>query len=243
VSYVLLISSDTLFSHMLVSEMEDLHCTVRAIPNLSYPDFESMMMDSFDKCHLLILDLDVEYIGLEKILNLATEQTIPVVLFGHPNSPAMTADKQRFYDSDIYRYVFQRPFLMNQFLYCVRELLQIKEDDLKKRSEEPVIQMKQRCSADDLRINEYSHLVYYKNDLIHLTKTEYDVLSVLMRQRGVVLSRMELYAAVWGDDEAIDKKDSNIVDVYIRYLRSKLDDRYQIKLIETVRGVGYTIRK
>ena len=240
---VLLISNDALFSHMLISEIEDLCCNVKTMPNLSYEDFEGMMGDTFSKCHLLILDLDVEYIGLEKILNLATEQTTPVILFGHPDSPSMTADKQRFYDSDIYRYVFQRPFLMNQFLYCVKELLHIKEDHLKRRAEEPVIKMKQRSSADDLRINEYAHLVYYKNDLINLTKTEYDVLSVLMRQRGVVLSRVDLYKAVWGSDGEIDKKDSNIVDVYIRYIRSKLDDPYHIKLIETVRGIGYTIRK
>ena len=64
-----------------------------------------------------------------------------------------------------------------------------------------------------------------------------------MKQRGVVLSRAELYEAVWKPDSTVSKKDSNIVDVYIRYIRSKLDEPYRIKLIETVRGVGYTIRK
>jgi DNA-binding response OmpR family regulator len=132
---------------------------------------------------------------------------------------------------------------MSQFLYCAKELLCFKEEDQIRRREAPAMAMKQHCTADDIRINENARQVFYKNDLLTLTATEYELLLYLMKQRGTVLTRTQLYEAVWKPDGEVQKKDSNIVDVYIRYIRSKLDEPYRIKLIETVRGVGYTIRK
>ena len=83
------------------------------------------------------------------------------------------------------------------------------------------------------------HTVFYGKEELSLTKKEYDLLECLMRNQDVALSREQLLNQVW-DYEYMG--DTNVVDVYIRYLRQKIDDRFGIHMIETVRGVGYVIR-
>ena len=75
---------------------------------------------------------------------------------------------------------------------------------------------------------------------IELTHREFTLLKVLMENQGIVLSRNTLMERVWGYDYM---GETNIVDVYVRYLRGKIDDVYGVKLIHTVRGVGYVLRE
>ena len=81
--------------------------------------------------------------------------------------------------------------------------------------------------------------IYIDQSLVELTKKEYDLLEFLLRNRNIVLSRDRILQEVWGYEFMGDTK---IVDVYIRYLRSKLDERYGQKYIHTVRGVGYVVK-
>jgi DNA-binding response OmpR family regulator len=74
---------------------------------------------------------------------------------------------------------------------------------------------------------------------IHLTAKEYALLEYLLLHRNKVHSRDELFNGVWGSDFL---GDSNLIDVYIRYLRGKIDDEFDEKLIQTVRGVGYALK-
>ena len=74
---------------------------------------------------------------------------------------------------------------------------------------------------------------------IALTNREFELLRALMRNRGIVLTREQLLEQVWGYDYA---GETNVVDVYVRYLRQKIDDAFGVKLIHTVRGVGYAFR-
>lgn len=74
---------------------------------------------------------------------------------------------------------------------------------------------------------------------MELTSREFDVLKLMMENQQIVLSRDTFLAKVWGYDYM---GETNVVDVYIRYLRSKLDDVYGLSLIHTVRGVGYVLR-
>ena len=74
---------------------------------------------------------------------------------------------------------------------------------------------------------------------IELTHREFTLLKVLMENQGIVMSRNSLMERVWGYDYM---GETNIVDVYVRYLRGKIDDVYGVKLIHTVRGVGYVLR-
>lgn len=84
------------------------------------------------------------------------------------------------------------------------------------------------------------HEVKVGEDPIELTNREFEVLKALMENRNVVMSRERLASLACGYDFV---GETNIIDVYIRHLRSKIDDRYGIKLITTVRGVGYVIRE
>lgn len=75
---------------------------------------------------------------------------------------------------------------------------------------------------------------------VSLTKKEYDLLEYLIRNKHIVMSRERILHEVWGYDYT---GDTNVVDVYIRYLRSKLDEKYGQKYIYTVRGVGYVVKE
>ena len=75
---------------------------------------------------------------------------------------------------------------------------------------------------------------------MELTHREFELLKILMENEGIVMARSTLMEQVWGYDYM---GETNIVDVYMRYLRSKLDDAYGVKLLYTVRGVGYVLRK
>ena len=81
--------------------------------------------------------------------------------------------------------------------------------------------------------------VAYDSHPIELTKREFDLLVYLMRNKNIVVSREQALDAVWGFEFY---GNTNVVDVYIRYLRSKIDDVYNVELIQTVRGAGYVIR-
>ena len=93
--------------------------------------------------------------------------------------------------------------------------------------------------CNNLHLFPHKHEVYYKNQLLELTKKEYDLLEYLLRNQGLVRSRDQILQDVWGVDYF---GDTNIVDVYIRYIRSKLDEQYQEKYIHTIRGVCYVLK-
>ena len=78
------------------------------------------------------------------------------------------------------------------------------------------------------------------DESVELTKKEYALLEFLMKNKRAVLSREQILQQVWGYDYV---GDTNIVDVYIRYLRAKIDDRFGEKYIHTVRGIGYVIKE
>lgn len=90
----------------------------------------------------------------------------------------------------------------------------------------------------NLRIDVTNHTVYRGDELIALTRREYDLLATLMGSKKV-LTREQLLESVWKYESATE---TNIVDVYIRYLRSKIDVEGQKSYIKTVRGVGYTMQ-
>ena len=74
---------------------------------------------------------------------------------------------------------------------------------------------------------------------IELTHREYELLKTLLQNKNIVLDREKLLNMVCGYDYI---GETNIIDVYVRYLRTKIDDRFGIKLISTIRGVGYAIK-
>ncbi len=95
-----------------------------------------------------------------------------------------------------------------------------------------------RCA--DLLVDISSHKVYRGEDEIVLSAKEFEILEYLLRNQGVVLSREKIENHVWNFDYT---GGTNVIDVYIRYLRKKIDDPYDNKLIHTIRGLGYVLRE
>ncbi|WCM63529.1 response regulator transcription factor [Paenibacillus polymyxa] len=97
-----------------------------------------------------------------------------------------------------------------------------------------------RLQVDSLVLERKTRLVVREGNRIELTPKEYDLLLYLMEHKNQVLQRDQMIQDVWGFDFV---GDTNVVDVYIRYVRKKIDHGYKKKLIKTVRGVGYCIRE
>ena len=95
-------------------------------------------------------------------------------------------------------------------------------------------------TLSDLEVDTRSHTVKRSGEEIILSAKEYDILVYLIMNRGTVLSREKIENHVWNFDYA---GGTNVVDVYIRYLRKKIDDPYEVKLIHTVRGSGYVLKE
>ena len=95
-------------------------------------------------------------------------------------------------------------------------------------------------TAGALSLDADRYTAAWNGQPIELTHREFTLLTVLMENQGIVLSRNTLMERVWGYDYM---GETNIVDVYVRYLRGKIDDVYGVKLIHTVRGVGYVLRE
>ena len=121
-----------------------------------------------------------------------------------------------------------KPFHVEELLARLRALL---------RRQAPV--KTTRLTVDDLVLDTAAHTVSRGGEPVELTNTEYALLEYMVRRAGEVISRTELMEHVW--DENYDGL-SNIVDVYIRRLRTKLDEDRPVRLLETVRGAGYRLR-
>ncbi len=89
-----------------------------------------------------------------------------------------------------------------------------------------------------LKIDGNAHKVLYEGEEIVLTGREYDLLFYLMKNRGIALSRDKILNDVWGFSYI---GETNVVDVYVSYLRAKIDQRFEVDIVKTVRGVGYMI--
>ena len=128
-----------------------------------------------------------------------------------------------------------KPFAIKELLARIRLILRRKL--VAQEKEEPrgeVLQVK------NLKIIPAQYEVIVGNTKVSLTKKEYDLLEYLVRNKRVVLTREQILSTVWGYDYA---GDTNVVDVYIRYLRSKLDDKFGEKYIHTMRGIGYVVKE
>jgi two-component system, OmpR family, response regulator len=101
--------------------------------------------------------------------------------------------------------------------------------------ERPVV-----LEVGDLRLDPATHQAWRGETVIDLSQKEFSLLETLMRRSGDVLSRFQLLEHAWDYDY---ENKSNVVDVYIRYLRDKIDRPFGVKSIETVRGIGYRLRK
>lgn len=178
------------------------------------------------KHDLVLLDIMLPQLsGMEVLRRLRRESDLPVIMLTARDS---VIDKVSGLDSGADDYI-TKPFAIEELLARIRAAL-------RKRS----VRSGKILTAGELVMDVERHQVTVRGQSVELTKKEFDLLRQLLENKGRVLTREALLDSVWGFDFV---GETNSVDVYIRFLRSKLDEAFGIKLIHTVRGVGYVIRE
>jgi len=197
----------------------------------AYDGREGLRLALDEDFDLILLDVMLPGLnGMEVLRRVKKIKDTPVIMLTAKDS---TTDKVMGLDIGANDYV-TKPFEIEELLARIRAILRnnVKDDPVSAIVKKPV-------SSGNLLINSQKHEVSYNEEVIPLTKTEYDLLFYLLSNKNITLSREQILENVWGFDYM---GDTNLVDVYIRYLRSKIDDKYNIKFIHTIRGVGYIIK-
>jgi DNA-binding response OmpR family regulator len=177
---------------------------------------------------LIILDLMLPIIsGIEVCRRIRKESEVPIIMLTAKDD---VSDKVMGLDTGANDYI-TKPFAIEELFARIRS---IKRTVHKNKIESPKV-----LTAGKLTLNIDQYKVTYDNIEIAMTKKEFLLLQYLMQNSGIVLKRELILEKVWGFDFTEDTK---IIDVYIRYLRAKIDDSYKVKFIHTVRGVGYQFK-
>lgn len=175
---------------------------------------------------LVILDLMLPGMdGLEVTQRLRTEGNIPILMLTAKDT---INDRVQGLDAGADDYM-TKPFELDELLARVRALL--RRTQLERA---PVL------TFNDLTLDTSTRLATRRARQIALTAKEYDLLELFMRHPRQVMTREMIFDRVWGYDFG---GESNVLDVYIRYLRQKLENEGETRLIHTVRGVGYVLRE
>ena len=177
---------------------------------------------------LMILDLMLPQLsGIEVCRRIRQTSDVPIIMLTAKDD---VSDKVMGLDMGADDYM-TKPFAIEELLARIRVAL-------KKHRADRALDTGMR-TAGKLRIEPASYSADFDHTPIALTKKEFDLFNYLWQHEGKAVTRDELLNHVWGYDFV---GDTNIVDVYIRYLRQKIDDRFGIKTIHTIRAVGYMFR-
>lgn len=206
---------------------------------LQYENYETEIADNGkdalklieeNKFDLVLLDIMIpELSGLEVLRRVRrTDKATPIILLTARDE---VYDKVSGLDLGADDYV-TKPFQIEELLARIRV-------HLRKPKQQQTIN-EEILSIGDLSVNISTREVKRADNNIELTPREFDLLVCLLKNANIVLSRDQLIEQVWG---YAYYGDTNVVDVYIRYLRQKIDKGYEQTYIQTVRGVGYTIKE
>lgn len=175
---------------------------------------------------LMLLDIMLPGInGMEVLRRIRRVHSMPVIILTARDA---VMDKVTGLDMGADDYI-TKPFSIEELLARIRVALRKQSG----RREEAL-------SCGDLSIDVSRHLVMRGDKVIFLTGREFALLQYFMENKTLVLTREQILEKVWGYHYA---GETNVVDVYVRYLRNKMDDPFERKLLHTVRGVGYVLRE
>ena len=184
-----------------------------------------IMNGNFDA---IVLDLMIPIIdGIEVCKRVRKFSNVPIIILTARDG---VKDKVEGLDIGANDYM-TKPFAMEELLARLRTIFRNKEMEVEEKVE---------LQVGDMIVNKETFEVKRGQDRKELTKKEFDLLVYLMENEGIVLTREKILNQVWGFDF---EGETNVVDVYIRFLRSKVDDGYDKKLIHTIRGAGYVVRE
>lgn len=178
---------------------------------------------------LVVLDVMLPQLnGLEVLRRIRKESDLPIILLTARDA---VMDKVSGLDAGADDYL-TKPFAIEELLARIRVLL--------KRRSSGAGRSNSRLEIKGVSLDADRHEVLVKGEPVELTNREFELLHTLMCNKNIVMHRDRLMNEVCGYDYV---GETNIIDVYVRYLRTKIDDRYGIKLIHTVRGAGYVIKE
>ena len=196
-----------------------------------------LMMATEGQYDLILLDIMLPGLnGLEVLRRIQKEKDVPVILLTARDA---VMDKVAGLDAGAVDYI-TKPFAIEELLARIRVALKLHASSAGVRDAQDKAVEEGVFAWGELRLDDRRHQVKYAGHEITLTNREFLMLKTLLENQDIVLSRDTLLNKVCGYDFI---GETNIVDVYIRYLRSKIDDVFGIKMIQTVRGVGYVIKK
>lgn len=184
---------------------------------------ESALSEEWD---IILLDLMLPGInGIEVCRRIRKTKQTPIIMLTARDG---VMDKVMGLDSGADDYI-PKPFAIEELLARMRSLL--------RRS--GFVEDSKQITFNRLVLDSEARILTKDQQIIELTKREFDLLSILMHNIGRVMTRERLLELIWGYDSEVE---TNVVDVYIRYLRSKIDEPGEPSFIQTLRGLGYVIR-
>ncbi|NBJ71223.1 MULTISPECIES: response regulator transcription factor [Clostridia] len=221
---ILIVEDEQKLSRVLQLELEYEDYQTEAV----FDGKEALAKMEQQKWDLVLLDIMLpEWSGLEVLRRVRRfDQTTPILLL---TARDQVHDKVSGLDLGANDYI-TKPFQIEELLARIRVHLR---NPIKKQTAD------EQVGVGDLIVHIKSREVTRGAEQIELTPREFDLLVCLLKNKNIVLTREQLIEQVWGFDYY---GDTNVVDVYIRYLRQKIDKGFDQPYIQTVRGVGYTIK-
>ncbi|MDF2512517.1 MAG: ykoG [Herbinix sp.] len=179
---------------------------------------------------LVVLDIMLPGLsGIEVCRRIRLESKLPIIMLTAKDD---VTDKVAGLDMGADDYM-TKPFAIEELLARIRVALNRVKNSMAETKMD-------KLQVGGVTLNLASHMAFFGEEELILTKKEYELLEYLIRNKNIALTREQLLNNVW-DYEYFG--DTNVVDVYIRYLRQKIDEKYGVHLISTVRGVGYIIKE
>lgn len=221
---ILIVEDEHKISRILQLELEEENYKTSLADNGE----DALDMIENNEWDLVLLDIMLPGLsGMEVLRKVRrTDSNTPIILLTARDE---VYDKVSGLDLGANDYI-TKPFQIEELLARVRANL---------RKKKRLTKDDKKITHDDLSVDLNSRDVIRAQTSIHLTPREFDLLVCLLKNKNIVLTRDQLLDQVWGYEYF---GDTNIVDVYIRYLRQKIDKDFETAYIQTVRGVGYTIK-
>lgn len=194
--------------------------------DVAYDGIEAVEKAENMEYQLILLDIMMPGLnGIEVCRRIRQFSCVPIIML---TAKSDIPDKVLGLDVGANDYL-TKPFAIEELLARIR--VYERDKVLKNNTDE--------IKVKDVVMDNKTHQVWRAGKEIELTKKEYNLLKKLLMNKNIVLTREQLIEDVWGYDYG---GDTNVVDVFIRYLRSKIDDDFEDKIIITIRGVGYVIK-
>ena len=189
---------------------------------------EGMALFGEGNFDMLLLDLMLPGLtGIEICRRVRKTSNLPIIMLTAKDE---VIDKVAGLDSGADDYL-TKPFAIEELLARMRVAFKHCEDRTSKKTQ---------LQVQDLEIDMEKRSVVVGQTPVELTKKEYDLLLYLVQNKNIVLTREQILNEVWGYSYI---GETNVVDVYVRYLRAKIDEAFQKKFIHTIRGVGYYVKE